>query len=225
MEIVLRPLSVTPNLVDRVYDAIADAICSGEMSPGMPLVQEQIAEALEVSRQPVVQALVLLKKQGFVEAAGRKGHRVTFLDPELARQVYAIRSALDRLAAREAAANPMASGPLEAALERGRRVLCAGVVGDLISADASFHQVIYGLANNPLIAQTSEVHWRHMERIMGAVLRNRDQRQNVWVEHEEIAAAICVGDADQAGDLAERHVTGAAAQLIAQLEEDLALSA
>lgn len=221
----MKPLALTPNLVDQVYDSVLDAICSGSLAPGQPVVQEQIAETLNVSRQPVVQALVLLKKQGFVEPAGRKGHRVTPLNPELARRVYAIRGALDRLAAREAAGNPSAEAMLSEALEQGRALLASGSVSDLIEADARFHQTIYTLAGNPLIAETSDVHWRHIKRVMGAVLRDGAQRRSVWGEHAEIAEAIVAGDSKRAGKLAEKHVTQAAEYLIAQLEQDLAISA
>lgn len=221
----MKPLAFTPNLVDQVYDAVLDAICSGSLGPGAPVVQEQIAESLNVSRQPVVQALVLLKKQGFVEQAGRKGHRVTPLDPGLARRVYAIRGALDRLAAREASGNPEASTVLPEALEKGRVLISSGSIADLIEADVAFHQTIYALAGNPLIAETTDVHWRHIKRLMGAVLRDGSQRQSVWSEHADIAQAIIDGDAKRAGKLAEKHVTQASEYLIAQLEQDLAISA
>lgn len=221
----MKPIALTPNLVDQVYDAVLDAICSGSLAPGEPVVQEQIAENLNVSRQPVVQALVLLKKQGFVEPAGRKGHRVSPLDPELARRVYAIRGALDRLAAREAATNPAAETVLGEALRQGRALISSGSIADLIDADAAFHQTIYTLSRNPLIAQTSDVHWRHIKRIMGAVLRDGTQRDTVWAEHEKIAEAIVKGEAKRAGKLAEEHVSRAAKYLVAQLEQDLALSA
>jgi len=221
----MKPIAFSPNLVDQVYDAVLDAICSGSLAPGEPVVQEQIAESLDVSRQPVVQALVLLKKQGFVEPAGRKGHRVAPLDAELARRVYSIRGALDRLAAREAAGNPATASMLNDALEKGRALVASGSVADLIEADAAFHQTIYALADNPLIAQTSDVHWRHIKRVMGAVLRDGAQRESVWSEHAKIAEAIVEGDAKRAGKLAEKHVTQAADYLVAQLEQDLAISA
>ncbi len=221
----MKPLALSPNLVDRVYDSVLDAICSGALQPGEPIVQEQVAETLNVSRQPVVQALVLLKKQGFVEQAGRKGHRVTRLDPELAARVFAVRGALDRLAAREAAGNAQAALPLGDALARGRALIGTGSVADLIEADAVFHQTVYALADNPLIAQTAEVHWRHIRRIMGAVLRTGARRDTVWDEHGRIVEAILSGDPDRAGELAERHVNEAARRLVALLEEDLALTA
>ena len=217
----MKPLSTVPNLVDQVYERVLDEICTGRLAPGTQIVQEQVAEQLNVSRQPVIQALMLLKKQGFVEPAGRKGHRVTFLNPIFARRVYAVRGALDRLAAAEAAGNPAAGITMGNALATGLTLVESGDVADLIEADVTFHQAIYTLADNPLIAQTTDVHWRHIRRIMGQVLRDRDQRASVWDEHSRIADAIITGQADRAGELAERHVTEAAGNLVAQLEQEL----
>jgi hypothetical protein len=46
--------------------ALLDAISDGSLAPGERITQEDIAEQLAVSRQPVLQALRLLKKDGFV---------------------------------------------------------------------------------------------------------------------------------------------------------------
>lgn len=232
----MQPIFSQPQLADQVYTALLDAIGSGRLAPGMPLVQERLAAELNVSRQPVVQALLLLKTQGFVEAAGRRGLQVARLDPQTARRVYAVRGALDRLAARAAAqtltdtaanrtARRTAEERLQTPLEAGRQAVAEGRVPALIEADIAFHQTIYSLSDNPLIAQSAEVHWFHIRRIMGAVLRDHNQRNTVWREHQAIADAILAGDVERAGALAEAHVEAAAAMLIGRLEDRLALSA
>ena len=232
----MQPISSQPQLADQVYTALLDAIGSGRLAPGMPLVQERLAAELNVSRQPVVQALLLLKTQGFVEAAGRRGLQVARLDPQTARRVYAVRGALDRLAARAAAqtltdtaanrtARRTAEERLQTPLDAGRQAVAEGRVPALIEADIAFHQTIYSLSDNPLIAQSAEVHWFHIRRIMGAVLRDHNQRNTVWREHQAIADAILAGDVERAGASAEAHVEAAAAMLIGRLEDRLALSA
>lgn len=248
----MKPISSQPQLADQVYTALLDAIGSGQLAPGLPLVQERLAAELNVSRQPVVQALLLLKTQGFVEATGRRGLQVARLNPQAARRVYAVRGALDRLAARAAAGAAAKGGTarrdiesrLHRLLEDGRRAVAYGrdetagadragvgskdtepVVPRLIEADIAFHQAIYDLADNPLIAQSAEVHWFHIRRIMGAVLREHEQRETVWREHAAIAESILSGDAESAGQLAEAHVEKAAEMLIGRLEERLALTA
>ena len=86
------PLKTAPDLVDQVYRTLLDAISTGTMAPGSRLTQEDIAIKLGVSRQPVLQALRELKKDGFVTDAKGRGVLVTPLDPEWMRKMYQVRS-------------------------------------------------------------------------------------------------------------------------------------
>src|SRR5205085_5785009 len=99
----LLQLEATPDLVDRVYRSLLDAISDGSLHPGQRITQEEIAHQLAVSRQPVLQALRLLKKDGFVQDAPGRGLLVAPLDPQAIRHIYQVRGALDALAARLAA--------------------------------------------------------------------------------------------------------------------------
>jgi DNA-binding GntR family transcriptional regulator len=72
----LVKLEAAPDLVDQVYRALLDAISDGSLAPGQRITQEDIAERLAVSRQPVLQALRLLKKDGFVLDAPGRGVQV-----------------------------------------------------------------------------------------------------------------------------------------------------
>ncbi|MCW5747874.1 MAG: GntR family transcriptional regulator, partial [Alphaproteobacteria bacterium] len=88
-------LDPQPDLAARVHDALLDSICAGELAPGERVTQEGLAARFGVSRQPVLQALMLLKQQGFIVDAGRKGVMVAPLDAEQVRQLYEVRAALD----------------------------------------------------------------------------------------------------------------------------------
>jgi len=65
-----------PSRTEQVYEAIVDDICTGRLTPGTPLRQELLAERFNVSRQPVQQALLLLRNQGLVREFGRRGLEV-----------------------------------------------------------------------------------------------------------------------------------------------------
>lgn len=199
----LLRIEATPDLVDRVYRSLGDAIADGSLAPGQRLTQEEIAQQLAVSRQPVLQALRLLKNDGFVQDAPGRGVLVAPLDPEWIRHVYQVRGALDALAARLAAQRRFRLDP--AVLEAGRRAARGDNVRAMIDADLAFHAALYAAAGNPLIGQSAQLHWRHLRRVMGAVLQQVRQREAVWDEHEAIAQAIAEGDADNAARLIEEH--------------------
>lgn len=69
----MKILSVQPNLVEQVHEAILLEISSGKLAPGTRIIQEQIAAELGVSRQPIQQALLLLRNQGLLRDAPGRG--------------------------------------------------------------------------------------------------------------------------------------------------------
>ena len=87
------------DLVDQVYDSIRKQILSGALNPESPLRQEELAERLGVSRQPISHALVLLEREGLISDYGRKGKMVAPIVPEQLRDLYQVRGAIDGLAA------------------------------------------------------------------------------------------------------------------------------
>lgn len=124
----ISPLELQPDLVQRVYDAVLDAICDGRLPPGERITQEALATELGVSRQPVLQAFNRLRREGFLADAGRKGVQVTPLDGSRLEQVYQVRAELDGLAAALAASRPADERQREQAagrllIEAGRRTL------------------------------------------------------------------------------------------------------
>jgi DNA-binding GntR family transcriptional regulator len=203
----LQRLAVQPQLAEQAYTAILDAICSGRFAPGERLTQEHLAATLDVSRQPVLQALLLLKRQGFVRETGRRGLVVAPLDPDFVARLYELRSALDALACRAAATRNAAEAALRgpALVEAGRDAARSRSVAAMIAADMAFHLFLYDLSGNPLIAETAALHWQHIRRVMGTYLQRVAAPESIWDEHAAILAAVAAGDSDGAERLARRH--------------------
>ena len=153
----------------------SNAICSGELKSGARITQEELANQFGVSRQPVLQAMMLLRREGFLIDAGRKGVCVAPLDVQSARNLYVVRGALDGAAARLAAANytPHLVQRGRSLLEVGRRAVASGHVPSVIEADIDFHLFIYEASGNPLIGETAQPHWQHLRRVMAAALERR----------------------------------------------------
>ncbi|AHG63361.1 GntR family transcriptional regulator [Advenella mimigardefordensis] len=215
----LMKLQSRPDYVDEVYKALLDAISDGSLAPGMRITQEEIAEQMAVSRSPVLQALRLLKKDGFVQDAPGRGILVSPLDPDWTGRLYEIRGALDMLAVRLAAERKVQIDP--ELIANGRQASQSGVVKALIDTDIAFHSAIYQASGNPLIAETALVHWNHLRRVMGAVLQSSAQRQSIWDEHEAIANAIADGDSKRAVELTDLHTSRARVNLVKRLDEVL----
>jgi DNA-binding GntR family transcriptional regulator len=215
----LHKIESTPNLVDQVYRNLLDAISEGQLAPGARITQEDIAAQLAVSRQPVLQALRLLKQDGFVTDAPGRGLLVAPLDADWLANVYQIRSALDALAARLACSSSYAFD--SDLMAQGRKAARGKNISAMIEADMAFHSGIYRAANNPLIEQSALLHWQHIRRAMGAVLQSAKLREAVWDEHEAIARAIAAKDVRKAESLMRGHGEQASGNLQNQLSQVL----
>lgn len=229
----MKPITSTPSRAEQVYFAIRDSICDGALEAGTHLVQEDLAARLGVSRQPVQQAMALLKNDGLVLEQGARGLYVAPLDAEATVQRYQIRLSLDQLAARLTAERAAASPDFAQSLRvEGQRILDAGDMAvargshrDAVANDVEFHSFIYEKSGNPLIAATAEPLWHYLRRVMMAVLSYAERGPIVWDQHHEILAALAEGRVAEAEALVAAHIQGAAAAFLKALDGGAARAA
>ncbi len=215
----MQSLKPQKTLVERVYESILDAICDGSLAAGTRVTQDELAARLEVSRQPVMTALGMLKQQGFLIERGRRGLRVAPADRARFDAIYEFRLAVEPLAASLAARRRTADliRRARAVVADGRRVAAAGDAKAALQADVDFHSLIYEASGNPLIIDSMQTHWQHLRRSMGEVLRRPRFAQKVWKEHAAIVDALAAGDADEAARLIGAHVREAHERVGAEL--------
>lgn len=204
----IESLKPQKTLVEQVYERILDAICEGTLAPGERVTQDELAARLQVSRQPVMTAMGLLKQQGFLVEHGRRGLQVAPADRARFDAIYQFRTALEplaaSLAARRATAEQVTRG--RELVAHGLRVAANGDPAAALQADVDFHAWIYETSGNPLIVQSMQTHWQHLRRSMGEVLRRPRYVQKVWTEHAQILDAIAAGDAEGAARAISQHV-------------------
>lgn len=208
----MESLTPQPTMVEQAYKAILDAICEGRLEPGERVTQESVAQKLGVSRQPVGQALLLLKQHKFVIDAGRRGLMVAPLDREFMGWIYELRLGLEPLAAALAAerAGPEKLAQGEAIIVAGQKASREGSIGELIDADMRFHMYLYEASGNRLYVDTMGQLWHHLRRAMREVLQHREYRKAIWMEHAHIQRAIAAHDGTSAAALVRAHLAHAA---------------
>ncbi len=213
-------------LVDQVYEAILSRIEAGTYGADARLIQEEIAESLGVSRQPVQQALLLLRNEGVLTSAPGRGLMVAPFDQAKIRNLYEIRASLDALscakAAERSSARAAAEGP--AFIERGWQAVKSRSISELVAADMAFHHFLYELSGNPMIAETASSHWSYLRCVMGAVLMIGSAPVEIWTQHEAIIQAVIDGDAAEAERLARHHINFSAISVLHNLADELQMS-
>ncbi|NUP49081.1 MAG: GntR family transcriptional regulator, partial [Catenulispora sp.] len=108
----LLPIAATtrpgtlPSRTEAVQEAIKHAILTGELKPGQPLVESELAADLGVSKTPVREALKTLAGTGLVTMSPYKGAAVREIDRTHARCIYDMRLLLEPVAAARGVAGP-----------------------------------------------------------------------------------------------------------------------
>ncbi|WP_199439865.1 GntR family transcriptional regulator [Umezawaea beigongshangensis] len=211
-------------LADEAADRVREAIFTGLFQPGGALREVELAASLGVSRGAVREGLAVLAREGLVQSEWHRGTRVTEVTAPDVEEVYAVRAALERVAARAAAER---SGAFEwDDLDRLVDTMAAEIargadVTRLLALDVEFHDRIYRLSGNrrlldAWLAIRSQVHLFLLTRVR---LGHEQYRGIVVDEHRELVALLRVKDLTTLERVAEEHVRSAGRVLAEQLAD------
>jgi DNA-binding GntR family transcriptional regulator len=206
------PLPPTPETLARVclrdaaYDRLRDWIVDGTLTPGEPLRDEVLAEALGMSRTPIREALQRLEDDGLVVTTST---RRTFVSPVTlaqAREVFPIVASLEALALDLAAArmDPAALDAMRAANERLASALESEDRGAALEADTALHAVLIERAQNSELTGVLDELKSKVRRIDRAFWGGADRTPSLR-DHDELIAALAAGDVRQARRVLARN--------------------
>lgn len=198
-------------LREVVCDELRRLVITGELAPGVRLVEGSLAVRLGVSRNPVREALQTLAGEGFVELLPRRGAVVAQITAAQAEELFDVRMALEALAARLAAryASPAAVARLRAALESARKATDTGDLDALASCNTEFHQLVVAASGNDYLRLLVAPMARRAQWLFRMSAASRAPHS--WVEHETLLRAIADHDEEYAAALAAAHVAAARA--------------
>jgi len=94
-----KAINTSARLADEVYQQILDAITAGVVDPHKRIVQERLADQLQVSRTPIREALIRLENEGVLVRVGRSGYKVRPVGEDEVLHIYQAREAIECYAA------------------------------------------------------------------------------------------------------------------------------
>lgn len=208
-------------LPEEVRDHIRERILAGAFDDGARIVERELAAELGVSRGPVRDALRLLEAEGLVISSPRRGTRVAMPNAEDAAEMFAIRGALEPLAAamlvRRGA--PEALRDLEGAVAELEAAAAANDWAQAIGADMRFHGLIFRWSGSRRLMRIWEgMHNSLLQifRLHRPLYRSIDE---VPVRHRAYLEAIRTGDVAEVERHAGEHVTEFRDRLMRQFDE------
>jgi len=88
------PIKNRQNMAEEIAEYLSEKIIRLELAPGERILEAKVAEALQVSRSPVREAIRILEKYHLVELMPRRGVRVRDITPEYIRCLFDIMTEL-----------------------------------------------------------------------------------------------------------------------------------
>lgn len=198
---------------DLVVEIIREAILSGELEPGERLLQDELAERLNVSPTPIREALRQLEAEGILDHSPHKGVRVAEVKLEDVQEIYLIRGVLEALATRLAVPHLDSSGiqRLQALQAQIETQVEKGQLRELRKPNYEFHMLIYKAAGMPQLYRIitnlwTKFPWDTLHVLPGRALASA-------AEHRRLIQAIEEGDAELAGQRMREHIEHGAVAL------------
>ncbi len=137
---------------EMIAAALRDAICSGEIAPGAPLKQDELATEFSVSHTPVREALKLLVAEGLAILHHNRGCFVADLSSAVARELMEFRAVLEpRLAGW--ALDHLTARDLDAARGLMAQIDAATGLSERLKLASDFHNALYARAQRPFFLE------------------------------------------------------------------------
>ena len=210
-------------LRQKILEILREAILSGELKPGQPLVEMSLAAQLGVSRAPLREALQSLSKDGLVETVPYRGTTVRHLNRKDIEEIYSLRVLHERFAIKRVIekgkkADIKELEQISLAMHKSAR---AKDFKTLNSEDEHFHRTLIRLADHDLLLTIWDQLSMRVRQLMS--LRNQLNRDPMAValNHPPIVEAIASRNSELACELIETHVASAADLILEEFADDL----
>lgn len=192
-----------PSLKDAAAAYLREQILTGKLRPGTKVDQDEISEALGMSRLPVREALIELAQESLIDAVPRRGAFVARLERADIMDHYRIFGLIAGLAASRAAVS-LTDAQLGELRGCHEAFVAATDPEDQAHWNHEFHRMINRAGGS-----------RRLASVLGLLSRSLPVRYFAFVphwagisagHHERILAALEARDAHEAQRLLEQHV-------------------
>ncbi|EGR1073551.1 GntR family transcriptional regulator [Vibrio cholerae] len=197
---------------ENLTEYLIEAIVEGQLAPGSKISEPELAKQFQVSRGPLREALMRVEGLGLIERIPHIGARVIQLSPSKLVELYAVREALEGMAARLAARNitEIELAGLESLLSTHSTHI------DQVEGASYFHQqgdfdfhyrIIQASRNQQLIGLLCDELYHLLRMYRYQSPRSHSRPVEALEEHKFILRAIRQRDEELAEMLMRRHIS------------------
>ena len=204
----LQPMVDSRPIREIAYEILKHAIISGEIQPGVRIVETDYADRLHISRTPLREALRKLERDGLVEYVMRRGCVVKAFNVEDVEEVYTIHNTLTMLALPAVVENakPEDFVRLREKLKDMDASLDAGDIQTLSTQARNFHNDLLSLSEKRRILSTIQTQDQFLTRFSAMAINKESHKGQSQQEHYQLVAYVEARDLDAFRSLMQAHI-------------------
>jgi DNA-binding GntR family transcriptional regulator len=185
---------------------LRDLIISQELAPGSRLILEDLSHQLGLSMTPIREALPVLEAEGFISQSPHKGATVSSMDSEEVLELYATRSGMEAMVAKQAVERLTDADIANMQQQLQQMHAQSADPAAFLLADKEFHLVLYQAADSQRWLETIETLWRRCSRYMLASTAMIGAIPAIQEDHHALLKACLDRDADRVASLTVAHL-------------------
>ena len=194
-------------LADEVYDELVEAIIRRDIGLEDTLVQEKLANEMQISRTPVREALLRLAQEGVLEVSSRGSFKIYKMDEEEVKELYQSRAAVEGQCARILAVHHKAEDItfLRKTVEREEKIVSPSVRA-YFEANRNIHRAIVELSRNRFLLDMFNMIWGKAQVFpLFATIEQVDLSKSLG-DHMSLVDVIASGDRAEALETFINHI-------------------
>lgn len=205
----------------RAADYLEGEIMAGRLAPGMHLAQGDLAVKMGISRGALREGLRISAGKGLVEIVPRRGAFVRGFTAQHIDDIYAVRCALEQLAATTAIPKLEANDVAEpdAFMKVMKSSLDEGDIHTYLEANIQLHRLLFRWADNDVLTECYDRLSNPLLTLRLASLSRPGSLEESYAEHVEILEAVLKGDVTSASEQIERHLRRGAEKVKSHMAE------
>jgi DNA-binding GntR family transcriptional regulator len=211
-----RDSAVTPlridgragSIADQVFRTLRSSIVTMRLTPATAISEQDIADRLKVSRQPVREAFIKLSEIGMVRVLPQRGTFVVKISAKAVTDARFVREAVECAIARRASGSlgKPAIDALRAIIADQRKAARAGDAEQFFVLDEAFHRGLANAAECAYAWKVIEEAKAQMDRVRFLSIPDATPVDRLIVQHQAILDAIAAGRASAAEQAMKDHL-------------------
>jgi len=206
------------------YQGLRRMLYNKELVPGQKIAYRELAERLQMSPTPIIQALKWLELQGFVRHEANRGYSMAPFSAKEIEEIYELRELLEPSLVQSAVEHldNEGIGRLKAALEAHRSAQREFYLKERLFKNREFHLTLASLAGKETQMRILQNLFDILFLKYGGSYLPMASLQSVDEEHQQIYDSIVLRDAKKARSILAAHVSSVKRQVLAAVRQMLA---